>query len=537
MFRDLQDQLQFPDFLLPFGGKLSPRNRWVRLAGLIPWDVVEQAYRRSFGSNSLGSPAKSARIAFGALIIKERLRISDRETVQQILENPYLQFFLGLTEFRDEPLFDPSMMVHFRSRFSGEDLAAINERIVLAEGDDDMEDDGADDRDVEQEKDKHAAGRVEIDPPLDASESQSMPDPGAEAPAEPSNNGKLLVDATCTPADITYPTDLKLLNEAREKAEHVIDLLHADLGGTMAKPRDYRRKARKDFLAVVKSKRPGARKIRCAIGKQLRYLRRDLGHIAAQLAAGASLEALTAYEHKCLMVIHTLFDQQLHMYRNRVHRVADRIVSISQPHVRPIVRGKASAPVEFGAKISVSCVDGYVYLDRLSWDAYHEAGDLPGQIEAYHERHGCYPESVHADKIYRTRANRAYCKQRGIRLSGLRPGALPQNAGELAELKAQVHADELARIPVEGKFGNAKRKGTLARIMAKLSHTAECVIHVGMITMNLDKKLAEPLRALMARLAGWLVQADGRFPALGSDAPRTRPRSGQPDFAALTAWA
>ena len=61
----------------------------------------------------------------------------------------------------------------------------------------------------------------------------------SEEPSEPSNNGKLLVDATCTPADITYPTDLKLLNEAREKAEHVIDLLHADLGGVMAKPRDF----------------------------------------------------------------------------------------------------------------------------------------------------------------------------------------------------------------------------------------------------------------------------------------------------------
>lgn len=493
MFRDPQDQLQFPDFLLPFGGKLLPTNRWVRLAGLIPWDLVEQAYRRCFGSDCLGSPAKSARIAFGALVIKERLGVTDRETVEQILENPYLQFFLGLTEFRDKPLFDSSMMVHFRSRFSGEDLATINQRIVLAEDDDGEQAD-------EEEVVDRAVGFPQDETSMEDSEAPSADGSADEMSLEPSNDGKLLVDATCTPADITYPTDLKLLNEAREKAEHVIDLLHADLGGSMAKPRDYRRKARKDFLAVAKSKRPGARKIRSAIGKQLRYLRRDLGHIDRQLAAGASLETLTAYEHKCLMVIHTLFDQQMHMYRNRTHRVDDRIVSISQPHIRPIVRGKASTPVEFGAKISISCVDGYVYLDRLSWDAYHEAGDLPGQIEAYHQRHGCYPKSVHADRLYRTRANRAYCKQRGIRLSGLRPGALPQDADKLAELKRQVHADELARIPVEGKFGNAKRKGTLARIMAKLSHTAETVIHVGMITMNLDKKLAELLRALIKTL-------------------------------------
>jgi hypothetical protein len=209
--------------------------------------------------------------------------------------------------------------------------------------------------------------------------------------------------------------------------------------------------------------------------------------------------------------------------------VDDRIVSISQPHVRPILRGKAAAPVEFGAKISVSCVDGYVYLDRLSWDAYHEAGDLPGQIEAYRERLGCYPESVHADAIYRnrTRANRSYCKARGIRLSGLRPGALPQDTGQLAELNRQIHADEVARIPVEGKFGNAKRKGTLARIMAKLAHTAECVIHIGMITLNLDKKLAKLLRALIERLILSSIRPVAPLPAFPHHQPPSSPRLGR----------
>ena len=200
------------------------------------------------------------------------------------------------------------------------------------------------------------------------------------------------------------------------------------------------------------------------------------------------------------MVIHTLYDQQHEMHRERVHRVADRIVSISQPHVRPIVRGKASAPVEFGAKISISCSDGYVYLDRQSWDAYNECLDLPGQIASYKKRHGIYPESVHADAIYRTRANRAYCKERGIRLSGMRPGGLPQDPEKLAALRKQVREDETGRIPVEGKFGNAKRKGTLARIMARLAHTAQCVIHVGFIVLNLDRKLAALLLAVLSRL-------------------------------------
>jgi hypothetical protein len=84
-------------------------------------------------------------------------------------------------------------------------------------------------------------------------------------------------------------------------------------------------------------------------------------------------------------------------------------VSISQPHVRPIVRGKAGVPMEFGAKISVSLVEGYTFIDRMSWDNFNESGELIEQIEQYRQRFGCYPESVHAGRIYRTRDNLKYC--------------------------------------------------------------------------------------------------------------------------------
>ena len=94
---DLQ-QSEFVDFYLPFGGKLSASNRWVKLAGLVPWEKIEACYRQSLEGTAMGAPAKSARIAFGALIIKERLGVTDEETVEQITENPYLQYFLGLHE-------------------------------------------------------------------------------------------------------------------------------------------------------------------------------------------------------------------------------------------------------------------------------------------------------------------------------------------------------------------------------------------------------------------------------------------------------
>ena len=169
------------------------------------------------------------------MILKERLGVTDRELTEQIAENPYFQYFLGLPCYQDEAPFHHSMLTHFRKRFGQRSLEKINERIAL--------------------KAKT----------LEASQDDSQDPP----------KGKLIVDATCAPADIKYPTDLNLLNKAREKTEAVIDRMHA-----------------------------------------------------------------------C--------------------RISDRTVSISQPHVRPIVRGKASAKVEFGAKISVSLIDGISFVDRIA---------------------------------------------------------------------------------------------------------------------------------------------------------------------------
>ena len=98
-------QSELPDFYLPFGGKLDPENRWVILARLVPWHLIEEDYRSNFATSGMGAPAKESRIALGALIIKERLGITDEETVAQIRENPCLQYFLGLHEYLREDLF------------------------------------------------------------------------------------------------------------------------------------------------------------------------------------------------------------------------------------------------------------------------------------------------------------------------------------------------------------------------------------------------------------------------------------------------
>ncbi len=364
----------------------------------------------------MGAPAKPFRMALGALIIKEKLRISDRETVEQIRENPYLQYFLGMSNYSNDSPFEASMMVYFRERIDMNLVNTINQKMVK----------NFQEKTEEEEEEEGNKKKEE-------KEMQSI-----------KNRGKLILDATCAPADISYPNDLGILNQARRQTEKIIDSLHKNRKNKLAgKPRTYKKKARKDYLKVAKKRRPSRKERSEAINKQLQYIKRNLSHIENLINSGAELSSLTPRKYKLLLVVTEVYRQQSWMHKNESNRIDDRIVSISQPHIRPIVRGKAGKPVEFGAKLSVSCFDKYVFLDHLSWDNFNESGDLKAQIEEYKSFTGYYPGSVHVDRIYRTRENRAWCKERGIRISGPPKGRPPKNISK--ENKKQTLDDERVR--------------------------------------------------------------------------------------------
>ena len=463
MYKHNLKQRELIAFSLPFQGQLSPDNKWVKLAALIPWEKFETQYQKNFSNSGTGHPALSVRMALAALIIKEELRASDRACVEQITENPYLQYFCGLKAFITKPPFDASLFVHFRKRLPEDVLREVNNIVAK--------------QILEEQK-----------PPEDPPPSKSDSDDQSAA-----NQGQLLVDASCAPADITYPTDLKLLNKAREKSEWIIDELHKARGRGHKKPRTYRQRARKQFLSVAKSKRVSRQKLRKCQRQQLGYLRRNLGCIE-QLAQVTGLGVLSRRQYKELLVISEVQRQQQWMYDKRSRRIDDRIVSISQPHVRPIKRGKAGADTEFGAKVNISLVDGLSFVDRISWDNINEGNDLIAQIESYRERFGFNPASVHADKIYRTRQNRQYCKKHNIRLSGPKLGRPPKqteaNTQALKAAKKKARQDEIERNAVEGKFGQGKRRYSLSRIMTKMSNTSETAIMLIFLVMNLKRWLA-----------------------------------------------
>ena len=233
------------------------------------------------------------------------------------------------------------------------------------------------------------------------------------------NLGTEILDATCSPSNIRYPQDFSLLNEAREKLEDMIDYFHKNCH-PWAKPRTYRR---------VK-----------------------------------------------------LYEQQKHMYENKTHSVEDRIVSISQPYLRPIVRGKAKSPVEFGVKYDVSIDEkGHARLEKLSFDAYNENTILVDAMNRYKERTGHYPKRVLVDQIYRTRSNRNFCKDHNITMSGPKLGRPSKDKKNTKE----EYQDNTDRIEVERFFSAEKRCNGAGLIMTKLEETTLSSIAMSVLVTNL----------------------------------------------------
>ena len=473
---DRNHQYSLSDFNQPLGMEMSSENRWVKKAALIPWNEIEDRYASLFPSE-VGMPAKPLQMALGSLLIQKEYNYSDRELVEQIKENPYYQYFIGLPGYEYKAPFAPSLLVEFRKRLNEEVLAEINEMIAAYNAPDEPSD-----------------GDFNNGSSSDNGNSETSNADQAES-TEPKNKGTLILDATCAPQNIAYPQDINLLNEARENLESIIDQICCDYN--FYKPRMYRQKARKDYLALAKCKKRTAKRVRKAIGQQLRYISRDLGYIDIFVLYNDVV--LTEKQQQRLSVITELYEQQKYMYDNRVHSVKDRIVSISQPYIRPIVRGKAKSPVEFGAKLDMSIDErGIARLEKLSFDAYNEADVLTTAIENYRKRTGHYPERVLVDQIYRNRKNIAFCKSKNIRISGTPLGRPKKNPSP--EERKTAHQDNTDRIEVERGFSLAKRCFGMGLICTKLDITTRSSIMLSIVAMNLSSIARELLLLLLSAL-------------------------------------
>lgn len=476
-------QSNFLSFNQPIGLHMNPENRWVKMADAIPWEIFEKKYSRLFKGKN-GRVAKPLRLALGSLIIQTKYQYSDRELVDQLTENPYYQYFIGLPGYQEEPPIDASTLVLFRKRLKMDVIMEANEYMLEAFKEKESKDKNDDDH---------------TNPPSGGGDGESKTEPEQA----PENKETLMLDATCAPSNIRYPQDFSLLNEAREKLETIIMRFCKSYG--FSRPRMYRRQARKNYLALAKAKKRSTKKIRATIRKQLAYIKRDTGYLESYMEEGY---APASKETSLLMTIYKLYEQQQYMYQNKVHSVENRIVSISQPWIRPIVRGKTKAPVEFGAKFDLSIDDsGLGRIEKISYDAYNESTVLVEAVERFRERTGHYPERLLADQIYRTRDNRNFCKLHGIRLSGPKLGR-PSLTKQSSKEKKQEYQDNTDRIEVERSFRLSKRCYGMDLIRTKLYDTTLTSIALSVFVTNLFKIQSRILFALI-----YLLELIGLQPA------------------------
>lgn len=452
-YRQKGVQLSLDSFGSALGTPLSPENKWVMLANQIPWRKLEEAYQLAFPSK-LGRAAKPFRQLYGAELIKQRTGLSDRELVDAIRDTPAYQYFMGLPGYQAKAPFTFSSLSYFRRR-----IASISEllRNIMAD-----------------------FVRQELQTELNH---QGL-----------TKRNVMIIDATAVPVKIKYPQDTHLLNQARLSLEADLKAMSKQL--KVAPPRTYKREAHKVWTAFSRQPRRWGKETRKQTKEQLQYIRRDLRYVSELTALGATL---TKAQAQRLTTIKKVYAQQDEMFRNHVHSVNDRIVSLSQPEIRPIVRGKAKNPVEFGPKVDVSVADGVVDVERFSFDNLNESTDFSEALDHYYDEHGFYPDEVLADTLYRTRKNIALCSNLGIRLSGPRLGRKPKHVDPKKrhdDQKTENHRGEIERefAFIKGKLGLDLATNRIAETIAVSIDTAVVMVNLeGCCQPLLDQFHSQPL--------------------------------------------
>jgi hypothetical protein len=424
--------------LFPFGGKLDTGNRWLKIAGLIPWEILEKKYAACFSDR--GRPGTDARLAVGLFLLKHMSGKSDEQVVLELLENPYWQSFCGLETFATAETIESSTLSRLRKRLGPEYVREMEEATYQV---------------LIEKKILKAKG--------------------------------MLVDGTVIPENIKYPNDVGLLNDVRQWLVGKIRGIGGDVG---RKYRTYCRKARQVYLNFAKSKRKTKRQIKRAQRQMLQFVRRNLRQMeeALQEAGRAGSRQLLLIGEK-LGTAKKIFDQQWEMYKQGNHRIADRIVSFHRPWVRPIKRGKNGKDVEFGSKSAMSHVDGFLFLDKIQHDNFSEAQTavVREQLDHYEKRFGKKPASLTGDKAYGNRENRELLEAEKIRSSFVRLGKKKPSRDKITRW---FKLKQKERNRIEGHFGHGKEHYRLNRAWYHGPKGSEIWTRGGILAMNLMTAMA-----------------------------------------------
>ena len=301
-------------------------------------------------------------------------------------------------------------------------------------------------------------------------------------------------DATCYESEMRYPTDRKLLWECCEKAYSIMCVVCQRLG--VHRPRTKYLDVKKANLTYVKQRRHGKsqqRKITRRLIKLLGKILQEIRRIGREHEQG---EILTDKEKSVMETITKVYRQQRNHFENDNPResIPDRIVSISKPYVRPIVRGKEVKNVEFGTKCNNIQVDGISFIEKLSFNAFNEGTRLEHCIKMHRRLFKVDVKKIGGDTGYAGTANRNLCKEMGIQTSFVKRGR-PSTEKKEKDFVRQ----ELARVratAMEGSFGTQKEHYAMRRIKARKKKTEILYIFFGIHTAN------------VVHLAEWLAEQE-----------------------------
>lgn len=430
----------------PYGGQLDDNNIWIRLSKVVPWERLNELYNEHFKPKRRGK-LKDFRLMMGLMIGGMVKGLSDREKLNYFYENPYFQYFCGMDTFvtpTKKKVVHPSLLSKWRCRLGPDYYAGFEEAVtkVLRE-------------------------------------------------LKVIKTDELMLDATVFESNITYPNDVKLMNTVREWCcKHILELKNRI--DPTRHVRTYRRKAKQLHLNFQKKKKKSRKLIQKSKKQMAQYMNRNIKQLDAlineYIEKGCHKKDLLSACWLAELQTHIktgkqIYEQQWEMIKTKTHTVKDRIVSFHEPQVRPIVQGKEKAAAEFGPKAHLSYVDGFVFMDKLSFNAFSEKKELLPSLTMHHDRFGALPKRTLIDDGYSSRDNRTLLNERDIQhsLKHIGKPSPKQNAVKRALRKK--------RSEIEGAIGHIKIHWSLKTIIYKGAQGAPIQTHLAIGCHNLMKAL------------------------------------------------
>lgn len=417
--------------------EVDKNHEIIKIADSIDWISLSEKLSRFYCADN-GRPTKPSRAKVGLLMLKHLYTLSDQSVVDMLKRDIYAQYLCDVSLKEAVTFIDSSSLTRFRKQIGDEGVKLIEQEVLNF-----------------LKKNNSIRGR------------------------------RLIVDTTVMPVNITYPTDITLLDKVRRKA--VEYLKRAKTFGAK-KYRTYQRIARRTVLHYQKIHKHTVTMRRKVQKKLLQFSRRNIAQVthavktikeSNQNPINKSKEQFIREAEDFLTTANKVIVQQKQVYHGQ--KVQDRIVSFHKTHIRPMVRGKFPVEVEFGPKVLLNLQDEYLFLEDVQFNNVSDTQLLEKSIQGYKKRFGKSPTQLAADRGFWSKENRQLAESYGIKKIAI------ENKGKSNYLKGQPFSERLRRLrcKIEAKISLAKRKYGLNRCLYSIEHGEEIWARLGLTAMNL----------------------------------------------------